>query len=365
MTVESALRSAAQTAVTRLTALLALCFPGDPHPDIITLGNIRYRYERHRPDEGLPLTALRAMEQSQRIIRSVGNYRQIGLGEFHVGLIYLDHVDLHGAAQQFAEARRQWIFADHIPAVCLSYFAAGWALELGLHHEAAMTCYGKADQWLARAAFDADRLDMLRSLAAQVSQAQKDLRDRMQQFWVEYAAQNAAQAESAPVPAEPVPPVPMPVIRAEPAPVRPGAVAEEDTPDIPIGEGYEWFQVMGRANDDFLPHIRPFAWLRVQTRPRPTIQPGELLVIGGDPPLQGCIITRSPHPRPTFSRIYLARLLEWPEMYEFPFVRNPDNGEVTLGNIKLRVDKNRDLRVPANTVLGLVVGFWQELPIEA
>ena len=126
--------------------LLNLLYPPPPNPDIITLEDVLNRYRL----TGLGVPAITALQQAQRIVRAGKDYSQIGLCEFHIGLIYLYWGHSLAAVQQFAEARRQWSFADETAAICLSYFAQGQAQYWALHYESAMGCYHKTEQWLPR-----------------------------------------------------------------------------------------------------------------------------------------------------------------------------------------------------------------------
>ncbi len=129
-----------------LRGLLDLLFPDAQNPDILTVDDVIRRY----PLTGLGAPAAAAMEQSRRILRARRDYLQIGLGDFHAGLIFLYWGDSRAAAQQFATARAQWSLASDIPVGCLAYFAQGLALQHGYHFEAAMTQFGWAERCLGR-----------------------------------------------------------------------------------------------------------------------------------------------------------------------------------------------------------------------
>ena len=89
-------------AVSVLGRLLKVLFPEQPSLDVITVENVIERY----PLTGLGAPALAAIEQSQRIVRGRNDYNQLGLGEFHVGLIYLYWDDCRAAANQFSPEQR-------------------------------------------------------------------------------------------------------------------------------------------------------------------------------------------------------------------------------------------------------------------
>ncbi len=133
-------------AVIILETLLRLLFPEPPALDCVTVDDILRRY----PLTGLGAPALRAIEQSQRIVRARGEYDQSGLCEFHIGLIYLNWDDPRAAAAQFALARQAWGLAGDASAVGLAHFAQGLALYHGYHNEAAMLQFSRAERVLNR-----------------------------------------------------------------------------------------------------------------------------------------------------------------------------------------------------------------------
>jgi hypothetical protein len=134
-----------------LDRLLKVLFPEPISLDIITVENVVSRY----PLTGLGAPALAAIEQSQRIVRARGNNGQIGLGEFHIGLIFLHWDDCRAAANQFAVARQPWSLANDYPAMCLAHYAQGLGLYHSYHNEAAMLQFGRAERLLGRPAVGA------------------------------------------------------------------------------------------------------------------------------------------------------------------------------------------------------------------
>lgn len=133
-------------AVKDLEALLALLFPDPPSPDCITVDDMLRRYRFN----GLSALALQAIEQSQRIVRARGDYVQLGVCEFHIGLIYFTWGDPRAAANQFLLARQSWTLAGDHAAKCLGHFAQGLALAEALHYEPAMLQYGRAERLLSQ-----------------------------------------------------------------------------------------------------------------------------------------------------------------------------------------------------------------------
>ena len=93
-----------RTAVNRLTELLEWLYP-DPSPDIFTVRDYRNRY----PFTRLGALATGDIDRYRRINRAIGNHVQLGLCEYHVGLIYLHEGDFRGAVQQFDLARHQGV----------------------------------------------------------------------------------------------------------------------------------------------------------------------------------------------------------------------------------------------------------------
>lgn len=133
-------------AVSALELLLAQLFPDPPSLDCVTVDDIlrRYRFT------GLGAPALTAIEQSQRIVRARGDYHQLGVCEFHIGLIYFTWADHRAAANQFLLARQSWTLAGDASAKCLAHFAQGLALADAQHLEPAMLQYGRAERLLSQ-----------------------------------------------------------------------------------------------------------------------------------------------------------------------------------------------------------------------
>jgi len=316
----------------RLAMLLDMLYAGPVSLDIVTLADIQRRY----PLTGLGAPAIRAIEQAQRIVRAVGNYEQVGLCVFHIGLIYLHYDDFHGAVEQFAEARRQWSFVDNMASVCLAYFAEGQAQELALHQEAAMACYGKVVQWLPRVELSEARESLrrfTRALAEEVNLAQTALRDLLRQAWPDQTAAEGPQPKGTDSP------------DGNGRTVAPTPAASP----ITSGDVYHWYQVMSRAGD-FLLDIPPQAWLLVDSSAK-TFAHGALILIGSNSAnLTGSIEVRPRIQRLPFHRIYVARLQEQTTPDEMPFVRNVETGEVRF---RLPSDENQ-----TTVILGSVVGYW-------
>ncbi|MCP5096679.1 MAG: hypothetical protein GY943_14090, partial [Chloroflexi bacterium] len=148
MTASENIAPSAVDSTESLYQLIELLFP-DPIPDILTLGDFETRYKLTKLGE----LATQAIEKSQRINHRRGNYQQIGLCEFHVGLIYFASNKYRAARQQFTLARQQWSFVDEPAADALSYFAEGVSHHFALQYELAMSKYSQARQRLSRMKF--------------------------------------------------------------------------------------------------------------------------------------------------------------------------------------------------------------------
>ncbi len=133
-------------ALNSLHHLLLLLYPEPWSLDIITFMDVRRLYRLTK----LGGPALTAIEQSRRILRDRAVHDQMGLGEFHVGLIYMDWDGYRAAAAPFAEARAQWSLASDTAAVCLARFAQGVALCYAAQWEAAMLHFGHVEHILDR-----------------------------------------------------------------------------------------------------------------------------------------------------------------------------------------------------------------------
>lgn len=165
-------------AVAVLDRMLKLLFAEPLSLDIITVENIIRRY----PLTGLGAPALAAIEQSQRIVRARGDYAQVGLAEFHIGLIYLHWDDCRAAASQFAVARQPWSLVNDTPAACLAHYAQGLALYHAYHNEPAMLQFSRAERMLNRPAIgaQAERLAALaREMRPLLVIAQETLRESL------------------------------------------------------------------------------------------------------------------------------------------------------------------------------------------
>lgn len=300
------------TAVNQLTDLLDLFYP-DPSPNIFTLHDFRTRYKL----TGLGELATREIEQSQRINQRIHDFSQMGLCEFHIGLIYLFWGDFRGATLQFRLARRQWTFIKkpkHV--LCLAYFAEGVAQELAYHYEDALSCYGRARQCLERntaAEFgfpNSAHSKTVQTITQQLNQRSSAVRNilwnNVRQTWQPYPIAAEYQSECV------------------------------------------WYQVQS-AQKDFLPQIKEGMWLLVNQQSK-DFKNYPLVAAGHDEAIAGGISLHAAAGSPaTFRRIYLAT----PRIEEAGFARNE--------TIELLFTRYSKITLEPNQILGVVVGFWHNV----
>lgn len=367
---------ACRASVAKLRRLLDLVFPDAQHPDILTVEDVIRRYPLTQL--GAPATA--AIEQSRRITRVRRDFQQMGLAEFHAGLIYLYWGDSRAAVQQFAAARTQWSLAGDAAPGCLAHFAQGMALQHGYHFEAAMSQFGLTERCLGRnpAGFQAHRLGELgEELWPLLEAAQQAVRPKL---WPEETSAGAAAPAGAtearatvnhtvaadtppPVstPASPEaavadaprnqngPPVPMPIsnMAREFATFPAGPVPGHDHKD----DRYRWY-VVHKRRDALLPDITEGTWILVDSDP-PAWADGageELVVIGGPRPDLGSVAVR---PRTT--------MLQQPYCYLGYRTAAGRDAAASGGRGLVLDDSGHALAIPDAILLGIVVGFWHSV----
>ncbi|WP_420630036.1 hypothetical protein [Candidatus Leptofilum sp.] len=363
-----------RTAVNRLTELLEWLHP-DPSPDVFTVRDYRNRY----PFTRLGALATEDIDRYQRINRAIGDHVQIGLCEYHIGLIYLHEAAFHGAVQQFELARQQWSFVSQPAGVSLTHLARAVALMLSDHYEAALVSVGRVETWLARArfaksmprdarfeekvtAYVAELQAALRKLMDERPKTEKSARDKPQDDPEQEQGEEAHEA--------PTQPDPEAETKAEgevnpEAETRPPIVnIGPNLPILPIPghrqttERYEWYVVEVRPASGFMPEINSGDWLLVDMHPtldgdvRGTAQP---ILVVKDRRIEGTILVRPLEPRGR-QRIYLATLDNFPtDDSPTDFWRDAETGTVTFSSEKAHIDINR------NEILGVVVGFWRPI----
>ena len=306
--------SAIRTAVNKLTELLEWLYP-EPSPDIFTVRDYRNRY----PFTRLGRLATADIDRYQRINRAVGSHVQIGLCEYHIGLIYLHEGAFRGAVQAFDLARQQWSFVNEPVAVSLTYLGRAVAQQLADHYELAFVSVGKVTGWLDRARF-AEPFpgwnDFHEQVLAYVAGLQASLRKQLDSF----------------------PQTP------DPAPYD--TYNEPFMPDSNEFRNCKLYQVTSNE-DQFIPEIEPGTWLIVNNATNiDAIEKDELVVIAKEESVRGAITLRPPTPDTRFPRIYLATV-----QLEGTFTRDQYTGRVAFSPRLQQLSFNYD------EFLGIVVGF--------
>jgi hypothetical protein len=342
-----------------LADLLELIYPAshERNLDLITLEDIRARYRL--TELGAP--AMNAIAQARRIIRHSGGYHEIGLCEFHIGLIYLHWGDARGAAQQFAEARQQWSFVNRMDGACLATFAQGRVRHYALEYEAGMNLYHQAQREMGRLRWrtPSANLDQFRErLQALLDAAQEALREAMRPPDID--SQPQPGRPPAPDEADEAPPQ-----GARTAAPRPGVptIAEPATEyrfNCPLpghtkpSDRYVWYQVIERLEKNFLPEIHKYTWLLVDTsRRKGDNEEQRLIVVVGGARTGSIILRPFTGDDGIGQRIYLAEL---DELEDVDFTRDAYNGKVTLSS------SIHQIPVRADQILGVVVGKWVNYP---
>lgn len=380
--------SSIRTAVNRLTELLEWLYP-DPSPDIFTVRDYRNRY----PFTRLGPLATGDIDRYQRINRAIGNHVQLGLCEYHIGLIYLHEGEFRAAVQQFEQARQQWAFVNQSAAIALTHLARAVALRRANHFESALVSAGKVAGWLDRARLGEPVPQggrFFEKVLSYVAELQAELRKLMSpppDTAVDEATADAASTSAGDMP--PGPPssamgtaTPTPS-QADSAPrttdtktraddeIETGAIAPEPivnldrtaVPPIPIPEHlliddrYAWYLVEFRPESSFLPEFNMGDWLLVDLQPdltedlHDTEQP--ILVVKKET-IDGTIRVRPLDPKTRFQRIYLVALADSPTG---AFRVDEDTGTVTFSN------QMREIGVDRDEILGVVVGFWRPMVV--
>jgi tetratricopeptide (TPR) repeat protein len=359
-------------AVDTLHHLIKLLF-AEPSPDILTLGDFEYRYQFSRLGE----PATQAIEKSQRINRRRGNYHQIGLCEFHIGLIYLSANAYRGAREQFKIARQQWSFVYEPAADALAWFAEGLAHHLAHQFEAAMANYSQASQRLPRIKFappSHTQSEFVDGLTAHLQRMQALAHKKL---WPEKEAPETAVASRSATPHQDTRPNFEDEREGETAVATapqdnngsqtPPPIVNYDTQTTPIpehqyvGSQYEWYLIDSQPESNFFPaDVQKGAWVLVDKNPN--LLTGELVLILANEALNGQNgrITVTPVRKKTaYPRIYLG----WLENADYSnlltddqIVPRPDQLAVTFS------PETEQILVKLQEILGVVIGFW--LPVQ-
>ncbi len=355
-------------AVSNLEALLALLFPDPPSLDCVTVDDIlrRYRFT------GLGAPALQAIEQSQRIVRARGDYAQLGVCEFHIGLIYFTWSDPRAAANQFLLARQSWTLAGDHPGKCLGHFAQGLALAEALHYEPAMLQYGRAERLLSqppRHGPAATRHGALEEkMRPLLLAAQAALRI---QLWPNDGADPAggpasgthqpaggpaASSQGGTWPDDAAPfdaasPIDN-LLRSRPVSNLQGTPPSRRESPIPghtFSDGrYVWYAVAHRRGD-FLPAIAAGIWLLADNELDDAVTGRVFVIVGSRQPGLGSISLRPFGPSTVTQSLYLGLR----------------DGGRPIAPAQLFLNSGNSISGSEVEVLGVVRGFWQALDGQA
>ena len=371
-------------AVSELELLLAQLFLDPPSLDCVTVDDILRRYRL----TGLGAPALTAIEQSQRIVRARGDYHQLGVCEFHIGLIYFTWTDHRAAANQFLLARQSWTLAGDASAKCLGHFAQGLALVDAQHFEPAMLQYGRAERLLSQpprsgpAATRHGALD--EKMRPLLMAAQETLRVKL---WPndQVAPAESAPAESA---ASNAPPRRPSASEAADAAIGLPRAAPDDRPalgatisNLPAGprrrdspipghalddDRYTWYAVADR-HGGFLPSIPIGIWLLADRELDDLATRRNVVIVGSRQAGLGSISLRPLAQSSLTHALYLGFRVSDGASAGSPVA--PD-GPVAPGSPLPQLfldDSHREVSGSDVQVLGVVKGFWRawdgELPV--
>jgi len=396
-----------------LEVLLEMLYPELPLVDILTLSDFKFRYRF----SGLGVGAVTAIERAQRITRAIGNYDQMGLSEFHNGLIYLHERQFLGALPYFAEARRYWDFENRAPAVCLAHFAQGVAQHGAYHFERALSHYGKVEKCMAQFPVD-DATGELgafwRALQARLVSSRESVRRQLRNLeegiGLDGPARHIAVTPEpppapiispledntphpllppAPTPLAPmpparrpsssssaVPPAGVPIIRllgGTTPPLETQADSEGETAvpraptPIPSHQNTDGHLIWMRPDPAdwpevhaFLPDIRADAYILVDRRINAyAFRHNDLVIVDDD---EGAgIVPVQPQQSPTATRypspIFLGKIEEPPLASG-----TPSGPAAPKGTVKLSPDSERPLF--AEDIIGIVVGIWFGIDVQ-
>jgi hypothetical protein len=93
------------------------------------------------PTEALPAELEGTIESIRRVAYAGNDYRQSGLFEFQLALLFMDGKRNLDAATQFGQARLQWNLVGDPDLICLACFAQGVAWHRGYDYEKAAPNY--------------------------------------------------------------------------------------------------------------------------------------------------------------------------------------------------------------------------------
>lgn len=323
-----------RAAVVVLEGLLRTLFPEATGPDIVT---VKLVLESYQPP-GLGKPALEAIARSGMVIRNRGDYSQVGLAEFHAGLIHLYWDQCDEAADHFASARQAWMLVNDAPAMCLAHYAQGLADYHKPSSISAMNQFDRARRLLDR---PGTRLQSVRFAALAkpliplLEQSRQVL--NMNLWSDETGSVDASSMEQAvPLSVDEVEPEPQPNPEPEQATVNDegpdvapppisnmmetGEVSNYEVDSSPLmgpisgvyrgidsgEERYNWWVVVDQ-NDAALPSIEKGKWLLVDREIDESRAEGrEYVVVGSASPDLGQVLVRSTVRPETMPYCYLG-----------------------------------------------------------
>ncbi|MEM7115665.1 MAG: hypothetical protein AAF614_24700 [Chloroflexota bacterium] len=370
--------------VRTLSQLIEQLYP-DVNPDILTADAAAYRYRL----SGLGDRAMRAMAQSQRIVRTSGDYDQMGLCEFHAGLVYLYWGRCGSARERFAEARHHWQFSKNTATEGLTYFAEGRAQHHAHQYEWAMGKYSRVAQCIPRIHFavaHGQPNEFAGDLANQLHIAQEDLREVMwpdEVLAVDEPPPPGQRTSTQQTPVETnfkVEDVPADGLETQENDVDQSAPQENAQASESVGanapppfltfqddtaksgnplpghwrmnHNYTWYQVE-KEDNDFLPDISPQTWVLVKSDlATHQYQQTDLIAVLKPDIDKGGIVLRPYQSEQPFQRIYLAR-----SRFEGTFTYNSGRKAVELSTSL----HQKMIPIRAENILGIVIGYWHVL----
>lgn len=397
-----------------LQLLVEMLYPEPGVVDILTLDQFIFRYKF----SGLGATAVADMERAQRITRSVGDHEQIGLAEYHIGLIYLHWGQFWGAIKYFEDAQRHWQFAKRDPAVSLAQFAQGVCQHHAYHYEQALANYGKVQRILTKMESNgaAPPADYLAGIKSKLEACREDVVQKIRtlgegeptMFRVpiketdppvtitsdDLATKEETAVSDLPITVEPSsdtvsrgPAAPLPISHLPPVAGSDAQINQENVVDeletvganVPVisnkspipqhinqSDALVWYDVAAREDmKEFLPAILADTVLLVDTRTDLyTCDEGDLVIVNqadaeGSIPVEP---QQEAEERP-FTRIYLAEVDE-----QLSFKRDPETGEIQfksdnaeeVGKVKIMANQ-ADFPIFAEEIIGIVIGIWAKL----
>ncbi|RMG90882.1 MAG: hypothetical protein D6706_18760 [Chloroflexi bacterium] len=310
-----------------LQALLEMLFLPPPAPHILTVENIRYRY-RHRGNKASP-KAIEDIRQTQRITHHIGDHTEIGLCEFHIGLIFLYWNDFMAAREQFEKARRYWQFSGHSPGVCLTEFGVCLAWELSHDYESALI-------YLDRARKELSRLIHIphshKAFVAHLEHCLTDAEERIQaQIW-----KSPGQMETTNTAVSP--PLTPPIHQTIPCPI-PGHTIKEDQ--------FTWYRISHQQPNEIFPAtLQTGDYILVDQSSSAVQNNNSIFVIIRHKKNAAITLETIGKPRP-FSRVTLAKLA-------------PLTGTFTASPIVFTADE-QSIPLESGEILGVVIGFWHNI----